>query len=364
VCLAVEKHPSSSGPFVRLRSETVSQRSDTGLVVVDLRTYRYLEFDEVGASMWEALRATPDIAAAAARLAGEYEAPADEIAADLAEFIEGLREAGLVDDGHDDRPALDDSSTEVDRVDQVDEVGRLRDHYLDVTARAICGLTAHRAGPDHVGQRLMGNPASLPPHGAVSLIGMQRLDHLRGLVERVISDEVRGDLVECGVWRGGASMMMKAVLVAHGVNDRAVWLADSFEGLPAADLDTYPLDAEWSQFAGMLAVSADDVRRNFEAFGLLDDSVRFLEGWFEDTLAGAPIERIAVLRLDGDLQASTRTALESLYHRVSPGGFVIIDDYSFESCRTAVDIFRQECGITADVHHIDAVSAFWQVPVA
>jgi O-methyltransferase len=353
----VEAHPSSSGSVIRLRAETVSQRSDTGLVVVDLRTYRYLEFDEVGASMWEALRATPDVGAAAARLAGEYEAPVEEITADLAEFIDGLREAGLVEGGHDEQPGLDVSST------AVDEVGRLRDRYLDITARAICGLTAHRAGPDHVGKRLVGAPAWLAPHGAVSLIGMQRLVHLRGLVERVISDEVRGDLVECGVWRGGASMMMKAVLVAHGVSDRAVWLADSFEGLPEPDLDTYPLDAEWSHFAGMLAVSADDVRRNFEAYGLLDDAVRFLEGWFENTLEGAPIERIAVLRLDGDLQASTRAALEALYHRVSPGGFVIIDDYTFESCRTAVDTFRQERDITAEVHHIDAFSAFWRVPL-
>ena len=77
----------------------------------------------------------------------------------------------------------------------------------------------------------------------------------------------------------------------------------------------------------MLAVPEEEVKANFRRYGLLDDQVRFLPGWFKDTLQDAPIDRIAVLRLDGDLYESTIQALDALYPRVSPGGFCIIDDY-------------------------------------
>jgi O-methyltransferase len=139
-------------------------------------------------------------------------------------------------------------------------------------------------------------------------------------------------------------------------------VADSFEGLPVPDSDRYPADAglDWSG-VGVLKVDADSVAANFARYGLLDDQVRFLEGWFCDTLPGAPIDRLAVLRLDGDLYQSTMDALVALEPKVSPGGFVIVDDYGgWESCRAAVDDYRAAHGIDAPLQRVDWTGVWWR----
>jgi O-methyltransferase len=111
-----------------------------------------------------------------------------------------------------------------------------------------------------------------------------------------------------------------------------------------------------------LKVSLEAVKANFEKFGLLDDQVRFLKGWFCDTLPNAPIQRLAILRLDGDLYSSTMDALNSLYHRVSPGGYVIVDDYfSWPSCRQAVTDFLEKNHIDAEMKAVDGAGAYWKV---
>jgi Macrocin-O-methyltransferase (TylF) len=141
------------------------------------------------------------------------------------------------------------------------------------------------------------------PVRAHTMVGRKRLDHLQRCVETVLREGIPGDLIETGVWRGGCCILMRAVLAAFGDADRRVWVADSFRGLP-------PPDANWPADAGsdlhradFLAIPRATVENNFRAFGLYDDRVRFLEGWFEDTLPTAPIERLAVLRLDGDMYA-------------------------------------------------------------
>lgn len=179
----------------------------------------------------------------------------------------------------------------------------------------------------------------LPSH-AHSMIGLRRLDNLQHCMETALADGIPGDLIETGVWRGGATILMRGVLKAHGVTDRRVWVADSFQGLPAPDTEQFPVDASWTKSAGKLAVSQETVRDTFARYGLLDDQVCFLPGWFKDTLPNAPIERLAVMRLDGDLYASTLDALTYLYPKLSPGGFVIIDDYALDSCRQAVHDYR------------------------
>ncbi|ABW11618.1 macrocin-O-methyltransferase [Parafrankia sp. EAN1pec] len=148
---------------------------------------------------------------------------------------------------------------------------------------------------------------------------------------------------------------------AHGITDRRVWLADSFQGIPDTGENGHPMDREMAPHDSndVLAVSQDMVRANFERYGLLDDQVRFLPGWFRDTLPSAPVERLAVLRLDGDLYESTMDALENLYPRLSRGGFVIIDDYMIPACRKAVDEFRDRHAITDVVEPIDDCSAYW-----
>ena len=103
------------------------------------------------------------------------------------------------------------------------------------------------------------------------------------------------------------------------------------------------------------------MRDNFRRYGLLDDEVEFLEGWFKDTLPAAPIERLAILRLDGDMYGSTMETLEALYDKVGPGGFVIVDDYILPGCRKAVDDFRAARGIAAPMTDVDGAAVFWRV---
>jgi O-methyltransferase len=163
------------------------------------------------------------------------------------------------------------------------------------------------------------------------------------------------------VWRGGASIFMRGILKAHGVSDRQVWVADSFEGLPAPDA-RYPEDgASEFHMHEALAVSLDEVRANFARYGLLDEQVRFLKGWFRDSLPAAPIKKLAVMRLDGDMYESTMDALVWLYPKLSPGGFVILDDYNtVTSCNEAALGYRKEHGITAAIVEIRGGGAFWR----
>ncbi|KAA6187407.1 macrocin O-methyltransferase [Thiohalocapsa marina] len=198
------------------------------------------------------------------------------------------------------------------------------------------------------------------PGRAQTMVGLRRLNNVQQCIETVLTEKIPGDLIETGVWRGGVTILMRGILKAHGVVDRVVWVADSFQGLPVPDLDLYPSDAMLSKEAGHLAVSKDQVRQNFQRYGLLDEQVQFLPGWFKDTLPTAPIERLAVLRLDGDLYESTKDALVNLYPKLSPGGFVIIDDYNIRSCREAVDDYRLAQGIEEPIEDIDGWGVFWR----
>jgi O-methyltransferase len=199
------------------------------------------------------------------------------------------------------------------------------------------------------------------PLRAHTMIGLQRLDNLQFCVETVVQEGIPGDLIETGVWRGGACIFMRAILKAYGDRSRRVWVADSFSGLPPPDSESYPADADDRHHAySELAVSRAEVEENFRRYGLLDEQVRFLEGWFKDTLPSAPIERLAVLRLDGDMYESTIQALEALYDKLSPGGFVIVDDYFLPPCARAIHDFRAAQGITDPISDIDGSGSFWR----
>lgn len=251
---------------------------------------------------------------------------------------------------------------------------QLRTLYLDLIKRCLLGQIYEDVPT--LAFPIMGftdrNPAQyLPklrefgrdlPSQAHSAIGLRRMNNLQSCIEQVLTDKIPGDLIETGVWRGGATIFMRAVLKAYGVTDRTVWVADSFEGLPVPDLERYPADKSWVTQAGLLAVSEETVAHNFALYGLLDEQVRFLKGWFCDTLPTAPIEQLAVLRLDGDLYASTMDALVNLYPRLAPGGYVIIDDYVIDSCRRAVGDYREANGITTPIHDVDGWCVYWRRP--
>jgi O-methyltransferase len=138
------------------------------------------------------------------------------------------------------------------------------------------------------------------------MIGLRRLENLHFCIKQVLRDEIPGDFIETGVWRGGACIFMRAALKAHMDSTRQVWVADSFEGLPKPDgrYQQDEGDVHWTKNDD-LGISLDQAKANFSRYALLDDRVRFLKGWFKDTLPMAPIGRLAILRLDGDIYSST-----------------------------------------------------------
>jgi len=203
-----------------------------------------------------------------------------------------------------------------------------------------------------------------------TMLTLSLLNNLERCVSDVLARGVPGDLIETGVWRGGACIFMRALLDHHGDPDRLVWVADSFCGLPPPNSLKYPADAgmDLSNVQG-LAVSLEQVQANFAKYGMLDDRVRFLKGWFRDSLPPAPITTLAVMRLDGDLYESTMDALVHLYPKLSPGGYVIIDDWSRRGgsipCVKAVLDYRAQHGIEDPIQVLDpeihyAWGAFWQ----
>lgn len=200
------------------------------------------------------------------------------------------------------------------------------------------------------------------PSLAHTMVGSKRLDNVQQCVESVLREQIPGDLIETGVWRGGVAILMRGILKAHNDTQRTVWLADSFRGIPPAGLDGHPLDQALAldQFNDVLGISRNRVEENFRRYGLLDAQVRFLEGWFSDTLPAAPIQRLAILRLDGDLYQSTTDALTHLYPKLSPGGYIIIDDFEIEACRQAVKDYRSAHGIDDDICPIDDNGVFWR----
>jgi hypothetical protein len=202
------------------------------------------------------------------------------------------------------------------------------------------------------------------PTKAHTMIGLRRLDNIQYLIKDVLNNNVAGDFIEAGVWRGGAVIFMRAVLKAYNVKDRYVWVADSFEGLPIPNTEKYPVDAKSTPYLykiPYLAVPLDEVKANFQIYNLLDEQVRFLKGWFKDTLPKAKIKKLSLIRADGDMYESTLDILINLYPKLSKGGYVIIDDYNeMASCKQAVNDFRRTNGINDKIIPIDDVGVYWR----
>jgi O-methyltransferase len=197
------------------------------------------------------------------------------------------------------------------------------------------------------------------PADAETMIGLKRLDNLQDCIADILRRNVPGDLMECGAWRGGACIFMRAVLAAYGDRSRTVWVADSFAGLPVPAGGSE--DAHiWE--GGEMAVSLEEVRANFQRYELLDTQVRFLKGYFKDTLPTAPVERLALLRVDGDLYDSVMQTLQFLYPKLSVGGYVVLDDYhqKLPPAVRAVDDYRRQHSITEEIVRVDYYGAYWR----
>ncbi len=255
------------------------------------------------------------------------------------------------------------------------------ENYVDLLKRAVSGYLFldmdHTAVRFDIGKGGVVDPKTVSreqienirkegqdwPGIGYSMCGHKRLDNLEHCLRTAVLNGVPGDFVEAGVWRGGASIFAAGVLRALGQAHRKVWVADSFKGLPPPDEETYPKDkgSRFHEF-DYLAVPRVEVERAFDLFGLRSKNVRFIEGFFEQTMKSPPMEKLCVARLDGDMYSSTISCLEGLYPKISPGGFVIIDDYSIKQCKEAVTDFRTTRGIDAPIQMCDWTGAFWQVP--
>ena len=203
-----------------------------------------------------------------------------------------------------------------------------------------------------------------------TMLGVQRLDNIQYCFEDIIKNNVEGDLIETGVWRGGATIFMAALNKVYNQN-RKVFVADSFEGLPEPDAKNYPPDFKDKHHTfDHLKVSQEEVAQNFNQYKLLDDNIVFIKGFFEHSLKDAPIDKLALLRLDGDMFSSTIQVLEELYDKVSPGGYIIVDDYgAVRGCRLAVSKFRKERGLglrrlpsvpEEGINHRGYTATFWK----
>ena len=238
--------------------------------------------------------------------------------------------------------------------------------YLDLLENVLTGAATEDTAQSSVGdqpydplRRSLGRDW---PTSAMTMIGGARMRNLRNLLEMALQRGIEGDFIETGVWRGGACIYAKAIFDAYSAQMRRVFVADSFRGLPPPNVADYPQDAGDTHHSyAELAISREAVEANFRRFGLLDERVVFIEGWFSETLGTAPVDKLCVLRLDGDLYESTIVALEALYDKVSVGGFVIIDDYLLAPCAQAVKDFRSRRGIVAPMQAVDSAAVWWEV---
>jgi O-methyltransferase len=262
--------------------------------------------------------------------------------------------------------------------------------YLDLLKKCLTRSIFEKLTVDELSKRALGLdwPTEKPGMiAAETMIGTARLDNIQTCVQEIVGDMIHGDLCETGVWRGGATIFMAACLrtysehcfsracsfdvyspacdcdclaCAGAKRRRSVWVCDSFEGLPPPNAAKYPQDTNDPHHTyKFLAVAQDEVQRNFFRYGLLDSNVKFVKGFFKDSLPG-PIDRLSLLRLDGDMYESTIQVFEALYDRVSPGGFIIVDDYALHGARAATDDFRRTRSIVDPIIHIDSMGVYWR----
>lgn len=195
---------------------------------------------------------------------------------------------------------------------------------------------------------------------AFSLVPAERCYALYQSVHYILQNNIPGDFVECGVWKGGSAMLMAECLLQAGVRDRKLWLYDTFEGMskPGAE-DGQEEHAQWERGRvnditnTMCLASLDEVRANMMRTGYPAEKVVYVKGKVEDTIPGQLPSSIALLRLDTDWYASTKHELEHLYPLVSQKGILIVDDYgAWQGARKATDEYFHSIPHTF-LHRID-----------
>lgn len=205
---------------------------------------------------------------------------------------------------------------------------------------------------------------TLEPNTATSI---ERMYALKEAVKYIVSNNIVGDLVECGVWKGGSCMLIARTLLEYDQNDRLLWLYDTFEGM------TLPTNEDIEKETGikgddllegiekntdkynMWAYAPEDiVRKNMESTKYPSDKIKYIRGKVEDTLNETKPKSIALLRLDTDWYESTKAEMDALYPLITSGGVLIIDDYGhFEGARKAIDEYFMSINEQPLMHRID-----------
>lgn len=210
-----------------------------------------------------------------------------------------------------------------------------------------------------------------------TMVGFKRLCNVHNLLDHIRENNIDGDFIETGVWKGGVCIFIAEYIRLYKM-DKKIYVADSFDGLPRPNMDNYHFNTEdielYGEFnnsfklghlndAGRLNIfhiPIEEVKDNFKLFNLLNENVVFIKGWFKDSLKNNKnIKKLSMIRLDGDLYSSTMDVLNNLYDNLSKGGFVIVDDYGLYRCKQAVDEFRNKNNINDDIQEIDGCGVFW-----
>jgi O-methyltransferase len=189
-------------------------------------------------------------------------------------------------------------------------------------------------------------------NGIYTLISKSRFSTIDYIAKMIYDNNIKGDIVECGVWRGGMS-----VYLAYSFLDRVVWVCDSYEGFQNLNdvkykysgnerhVPEYDEITKWQWVRGKsIKISLEEVKQVFTNFGLgSDENIKFLKGWVKDTLdpKTCEIKNISVLRVDVDAYSATLEVLVNLYDKVSSGGFIIFDDSALKECQDAIKEFKK-----------------------
>lgn len=199
-----------------------------------------------------------------------------------------------------------------------------------------------------------------------TMTSAERMYALYQGVRHVTARGIDGDMVECGVWRGGSAMLVALTLAALGETSRRIVLFDTFAGMTRpGEVDRRAKDGsetitKWEHFQHAdhnewAFAPLDEVKANMASTGYPDDKFVYVQGEVEATLPDHAPERVALLRLDTDWYQSTYHEMNHLFPRLAPGGVLVLDDYgSFEGARKAVDQFVEETGTALFLHRIDS----------
>ena len=324
--------------------------------------------------VWELLDYPCGIEGVTEALAGEFDAPEDEIRGDVEQLAARLAGHGLVEVVEAEAAPIRDRYLSLLKKSVANLLYpelELQIRHLQEGASGLSGIALERFQRD-IAERWPAEHARLldakqqglaPLRSAHTMIGLARLRNIEHCAEQVFADGIAGDFLEAGVCKGGATIFMRGLQIAYGEGSRKTWVVDSFEGVPPS-ID--PADARYGfhldeACSPWLACGEAAVRDHFARYGLLDTRVEFVPGWLAESLPGAGIGDLAILRIDVDLYSATRDCLDLLYDKVVPGGFVIVDDYGqLGCCRDAVDDFRERRGVAEPIRWIDGSGIYWR----